>query len=136
MTATLSIHLNLPAEFYARIQEAASRSDQPVEAVLVESIGLLFGAPSVDWDHLAVTLETLADAQLWALVYRRMIWTSAVRLRDLTALGQQAPLSEEEQVELAALIDEADRMALLRSHALLVLQRRGHNVQAPLQRGA
>jgi hypothetical protein len=136
MAATLSIHLDVPADLYARIQEAASRSDQPVEAVLVESIGLLFGAPSIDWDHLATTVETLTDAQLWALVYRRMAWVSAGRLRDLTGRGRQAPLSEEEQVELDALIDEADRMTLLRSHALLILQQRGHNVQDRLRREA
>ena len=136
MAATLSIHLNVPADLYARIQEAATRSDQPVEAVLVESIGLLFGAPSIDWDHLATTLETLTDEQLWALVYRRMAWVAAGRLRDLTGRGRQAPLSEEEQVELDALIDEADRMTLLRSHALLMLQQRGHNVQDRLRREA
>lgn len=136
MAATLSIHLNVPADLYARIQEAATRSDQPVEAVLVESIGLLFGAPSIDWDHLATTLETLTDEQLWALVYRRMAWVAAGRLRDLTGRGRQVSLSEEEQVELDALIDEADRMTLLRSHALLMLQQRGHNVQDRLRREA
>jgi hypothetical protein len=136
MAASLPIHLNLPADLYARIQEEAAHSDQPVEAVLIESLALLFGVPPVDWDHLTATLETLSDVQLWAVVYRRLAATAAGRLRDLTARGQQAPLSAEEQAELAALIDEVDRMTLLRSHALLVLQQRGHKVREQLQRGA
>lgn len=123
-------------DLYERIQEAATRSDQPVESVLIESLALLFGAPSVDWEHLLATLEALPDAQLWALVYRRVAWTAGGRLRELTARGKKAPLSGEEQAELAALIDEADRMMLIRSQALLILQQRGHNVQDQLQLGA
>ncbi len=135
-TILLPIQLNLPADLYERIQEAAIRSDQPVESVLVESLTLLFGLPSVDWDHLTATLETLPDAQLWALVYRELTWGAGGRLRDLTTRGKQRPLSNEEQAELDGLIDEADRIMLLRSHALLVLQQRGHSVQDLLQRGA
>jgi len=136
LAATLPIQLSLPADLYERIQEAAARSDRPVESVLVESLGLLFGVPSADRDHLAAALEALSDAQLWALVYRRMAWIAGGRLRDLTARGKAVALSDEEQAELAALIDEADRMMLLRSQALLVLQQRGHNVQDQLRPGA
>lgn len=136
MSATLPVQLNLPADLYERIREAATRSGRPVEAVLIESLALLFDTPSIDWDHLTATLETLSDAQLWALVYRRLAWTAGGRLRDLTARGKQAPLSDEEQAELAALIDEADRMTLLRSQALFILQQRGHKVQDQVpQRG-
>jgi len=63
-------------------------------------------------------------------------WIAGGRLRDLTARGKQESLSEEEQAEIAGLIDEADRMMLLRSQALLVLQQRGHSVQDQLQLGA
>jgi len=77
------------------------------------------GAPSVDWDHPAATLEALPDAQLWVLLNRRLAWPASDRLHELRARGKGAPLSDEEQVELAALIDEADRMTRLRSRALL-----------------
>lgn len=136
MAATLPIQLNLPDDLYARIQEAAADSDRPVETVLVESLALLFGTSPVNWDHPAETLETLTDAQLWALVYRRIAWTAGARLRELTARGKQTSLSEQEQAELATLIDEADRLMLLRSRALLVLHQRGHSVEDQLQPGA
>ena len=106
MASTLPIQLNLPADLYARIAEVAARVERPVEAVLIDSLALLFNAPIVDWEHLATTLDTLSDAELWALVYRRIAWTAAGRLHDLTTRGKQAPLSAEEQDELAALVDE------------------------------
>lgn len=136
MAAPLPIQLNLPADLYARIQEAAARSERPMETVLVDSLALLFDAPAADWERLAATLDTLNDAQLWALVHRRVAWTAAGRLRDLTARGKQAELSDEERDEIVALVDEADRMTLLRSQALRLLQQRGHDVRGYLQRGA
>lgn len=59
MAATLPIQLNLPADLYARIQEAAARSDQPIESVLVESLALLFGTSPVD--HPLTECGTLPD---------------------------------------------------------------------------
>lgn len=136
MATTPRIHLDLPPALYTRIQDAAARSGRPVEDVLVESLDLLFGASSVDWDHLAATLEVLSDAELWALVHRRMTWIESARLRELTVQGQGAPLSNQEQRELAALIDTADHWTLLRSRALLTLQQRGHTIQDHLRLGA
>jgi len=119
VTSTPSIQIELPADLYERIHAVAVHSDRPVESALVESLALLLGAPSVDWDHPAATLEALPDAQLWVLLNRRLAWPASDRLHELTARGKGAPLSDEEQVELAALIDEADRMTRLRSRALL-----------------
>ena len=136
MAATHSIRVDLPAELYQQVLEAAARSDQSVETVLVGSLALLFGNPPGGWDHLEAILESLPDEQLWALVYRRLIWPEGARLRELTARGKQAPLTEMEQAELDALIDEADRYALLRSRALLLLKGRGHDIEARLQLGA
>ena len=136
MATGLSIQIHLPDDLYERIRDTAARHDQPIETVLVDSLALLFGTAPVDWDHLAATLEALSDAQLWALVYRRLAWASASRLRELTARSKQALLSPEEESEIAALIDEADRLTVLRSRALLVLQARGQPVRDYLQLGA
>jgi hypothetical protein len=136
MAATHSIRVDLPDDLYRQVREAAARSDQPVEAVLLGSLELLFGDPPGGWDQLEASLESLPDEQLWALVYRRMAWPDGARLRELTARGQRAPLAEAEQAELASLIDESDRYALLRSRALLLLKGRGHDVEARLKLGA
>ncbi|MGH2410281.1 MAG: hypothetical protein ACRDGS_07940, partial [Chloroflexota bacterium] len=131
-----SLHVELPAELFERIREAAARGDQPLESVLVDTLALLFGAPQADWEQRTAALDTLPDAQLWAVVYRRVAWPEGARLRELTARGQQAALSDEEQAELAALIDETDRLTVLRSRALLVLRQRGHDIRKQLKLGA
>jgi hypothetical protein len=135
MAGTHSIRVDLPAELFEQIREAATRSDQPMESVLIDSLALVFGTPRSGWEPPTETLEALPDAQLWALVYRGMAWQEGARLRELTARGKQAVLSSEEQAELAALIDEADRLMLLRSRALLALRQRGHNIEKLLQPG-
>jgi len=134
MPHPLSLHL--PDALYERIQDVAAYSDRPVEAVLVESLMLLFGPPPVDLDQLGTTMENLSDGRLWALVYRRLSWVERERLRDLSVQGKQAPLAPEEQVELDGLIDESDRVMLLRSHALLVLRQRGRHIGDHLHVGA
>lgn len=136
MAATLPIHLDLPAELYARIEEAAARGNQPIESILVESLTLLFGTMPASPDHLREMLETLTDTQLWALVYRQSVWSAHNRLQELRERARATPLSDVEQAELAALIDEADRQMLLRSQALYLLQQRGHRVRDLIQRGA
>lgn len=136
MAATHSIRVELPDELYEHVREAATRSDQSVETVLVGTLTLLFGDLPGGWDHLEATLDSLPDEQLWALVYRRLAWPAIAQLRQLTAHGKQAPLTEAEQAELDTLIDETDRYALLRSRVLLLLKQRGHNVEARLKLGA
>jgi hypothetical protein len=136
MTSTHSIRVELPSELFEQLQQAADRSDQPIEAVLVDSLAMLFGTPRADWEQLAGTLETLTDAQLLALVYRRITWPEGARLRELSERGKHTALSDDEQTELAALIDEADRLMLLRSRALLLLRQRGHESAKLLTLGA
>ena len=134
--STQSINLELPVELIERLNEAAAQSDRSLEVVLVENLALLFGTPQADRGALPDALETLPDAHLWALVYRRIAWPRGARLRELAESGRQGPLSDEAQTELAALIDEADELTLLRSRALLVLRQRGHDLRAQFQLGA
>jgi hypothetical protein len=136
MATTHSVQVDLPADLYKQIREAAARDNQTVETMLVESLALLFGAPPSGWKELAASLETLPDEELWALVYRRLAWPGGARLRELTAYGKQAPLTATEQAELEALIEEADRYMLLRSRAALLLKERGYDVEGRLQLGA
>ena len=136
MAATRPIQLDLPAALYERIAEAAARADRQVDDILVDTLALLFDAPALNWERLATTMDALSDAELWALAYRRAAWTTTTRLHDLTAHGQSAQLSPAEQRELDDLTDEIDRIMVLRSSALLVLQRRGHDIRNYLPLGA
>ena len=136
MAATAHLQIDLPSDLYARLQEAAARSGRSPEAVLVESLDLLFGEPPRDWMDVEMHVDRLSDAQLWALVYRRLPWLASARLRELTQQGQQSVLTAAEQAELARLIDEADHLTLLRSRAAAALQERGYDVRGPLRLAA
>jgi hypothetical protein len=77
-------------------------------------------------------LESLPDDELWAIVRRPFSSTQDERLRELTARGKNGTLSDDEQIEIEQLVDAVDRYVLLRSQALLLLEGRGHNVEAKL----
>jgi hypothetical protein len=106
-----------------------------LETVLVESLSTLFTPPPAS-ANIATLLAALPDypnVQLWAVVYRRLPWTQSLRLRELSAKGQQGALTHTEQAELEQLLEWVDRDMLLRSEALLLLKQRGQDVDAYLK---
>ncbi|MBA3873101.1 MAG: hypothetical protein H0X30_28540 [Anaerolineae bacterium] len=124
------ILLQLPDEIYERLREIADDSQRPVESVLIDSLTLLFGnLPTINPQQLV----TFSDEQLWALVHRLIAWRQDARLSELTRLSQQGSLSAADQSELESLIDTYDQYVLLRSKALLLLKKRGYNVEQHLK---
>jgi predicted transcriptional regulator len=135
MAATQSVSVDLPEDLYARIRDIAERNERSVEAVLRESLEVLFRADAVTVANQLAQLDTYRDDQLWAVVYQRMAWPQRERLRDLSASGKHGSLSATEHDELALLVDQADTYTLLRSHALQLLKQRGHDVERYLNLG-
>jgi len=127
------IQVELPLGLYERLQTAALESDRSVEAVLIDSLALLFGESPLDPENVFALLESYPDEQLWAIVHRQLAPAHQGRLHELIARGKNRPLAGEEQTELDSLIGIVDRYALLRSRALLLLKQRGHNVEKYLQ---
>jgi len=130
-----TVELELPTEIYERAQQIARDSQRSVESVLLDGLTLLFGqlpGASLSLDALA----SYEDEQLWALVHQRLAWPQDTRLRELIALGRQGQLHADEKAEMERLLDLVDHQMLLRSEALLLLKRRGHDVEARLKLGA
>jgi len=71
-----SITLDLPEDLYERVRQVAEQSQRSLEHVLVESIRLLFVLPptSTDVASILAAMPSYADAQLWAMVYQRLVW--------------------------------------------------------------
>lgn len=136
MVSTQSISVNVSEELYERIRDIAERNDRSVEAVLRESLEVMFGAESEEIANQVPRLEDYRDDQLWAVVYQRMAWPQRERLRELVVRGKQGELISAEQAELEALLDRADHYTLLRSQALHLLKQRGHDVDRYLKPGA
>ncbi len=129
-----NIQLKLPAEILARAVQIADDSERTVEAVLVDGLSLLFGDLSNDNISLE-QLKKFSDEQLWAVVHQRLAWPQDTRLRELAALGDHGKITIDELEEMDALIAVVDRQMLLRSEALLLLKRRGHDIGKYLQAG-
>lgn len=136
MVSTQSVSVDLPEELYERIREVAERNERSVEAVLRESLEVMFGSESEEPTNQAPHLETYRDDQLWAVVYQRIAWPQRERLRDLMTRGKQGDLTAAEQTELEALLDRADHFTVLRSQALRLLKQRGHDIDRYLKPGA
>jgi hypothetical protein len=124
-----SVVVNLTPELYERIHRTAQDTSRSLETILVESLALLFGDLDADVEQLIPVLDTLPNEQLWAIVQRRLTWPDSVKLQELMAASKAGELSPSDMVVLDNLLDQVDRYTLLRSHALLLLQKRGQNVE-------
>lgn len=127
-----SVTLQIPAELYTAIQQAAEAAARPMETVLLESLEALF-QPILDYQDENLSdqyawLGNASDAQLWAVVYRHLPWAASLRLHELNARAKANALSDAEADELQTLLEQVDRAMLLRSEALLLLKQRGYNL--------
>jgi hypothetical protein len=133
--ATHIVALEVSDEMYARVQQIAAERQRSVEAILQETLDLLF-SPSTAPLPTVETLQTYSDAQLWAVVHRRLLWADEMRLHEWMNRSKQSPLSAAETQILAHLVAQVDQTMVLRSQALTLLQQRGQDVATYLQLGA
>ncbi len=127
------ITLQIPDDLYERVEQAARASQRSPETVLLESIDVLFGTSSDDLEQTLAAMSAYSEAQLWAVVYRRLPWTQSLRLHELSAKAKLIKLTSAEQSELDNLLNQVDQAMLLRSEALLLLQQRGVDIQRYLK---
>ncbi|MCY4072172.1 MAG: hypothetical protein OXG60_12815 [Chloroflexi bacterium] len=119
--------LQVPAAIFERAEAIARESDRSAESVMLDGLSLLFGAlPDMELEPEA--LKDFEDEQLWALVHRRLTPKQDARLRDLLDLGNQGGINSQDEGELAQLVAMVDQQMVLRSKALVLLQRRGHDI--------
>jgi len=122
-----TVELRVPAAIYERAEAIASDSGRSAESVIVDGLSLLFGELS-GMELEPEALKDIADEQLWALVHRRLTPKQDARLRDLLDLGNQGRIRSQDEAELAQLAAMVDQQMVLRSKALVLLQRRGHDI--------
>ena len=122
-----TIELELSATVEDQVRVIAAGENCSVEAILQEGLALLFGNDPIA-EHQLDRLDDCSDAQLWALVYRRLTAAQDSRMRKLLDRGSQGLLTAQEQDELRHHVDQVERQMLLRSRALALLKERGHNI--------
>ncbi|MGE0827626.1 MAG: hypothetical protein AB7G75_33000 [Candidatus Binatia bacterium] len=126
------LHLELPEKIYRRLQRVAEVTNQPLEAVVTQTIcGNL--PPSLDdlnpeWREIVADLSSLSDDALWAITQEALPASQWRRHQRLLRKGQEGTLTEAEQTELTKLRTATDHYVTRRSYALALLKWRGHTL--------
>jgi predicted transcriptional regulator len=116
--AVHAITLELPDEVYQRAQRVAQATRRPLEEVVIEWI-----RPPL---HVKLPeLERLSDDELLQAARATLPPEHAHRLQELLAVQQQRSLSEDEQQEAVALVEQEDFITLRKARALFLLKQRG-----------
>ncbi len=127
-----TVTVKLPQVLYRRLERTAQTTNQPLDAVLLQTIRGNIppspdDAPVEMRDELSLLIK-LSDDDLWAVASSPLApkaWRRHKRLLQKNAAGT---LSEREQHELEHLRAETDRHVLRKSFALALLKWRGHTL--------
>ena len=129
-----TITLHLSNDVYRRIQRAAQLLKQPLETLLVNTVRTALPL-AADLPVESVTdltgLSLLNDAGLWQ---KANVTLTAEQQSQLTGYLEKKdiqPLTQAEQQAFASLLDEYDRIVLLRSQAAVLLKQRGYDISPP-----
>ncbi len=116
--AVHAVTLELPDEVYQRARRVAQTTRRPLEEVVFEWI-----RPPVQV-HLP-ELEHLPNDELLRAARATLPPQHAHRLQDLLAVQQQRSLSEDEQQEAVALVEQEDFVTPRKARALFLIKQRG-----------
>lgn len=123
------VKLKIPGDIAVLARRIAEHENCSLESVLEDGLAMLF-SESWDGEPFLDRLAYFSDEQLWNIVHLRLTFAQDRRIRHLMERGGEDTLSSAEESELESLLRLVDRQTVLRSHALVQLQERGH---APLQ---
>lgn len=131
--AQQTVMVTLPDDVYQILKARAERAQRSVEDELVTlAVAALEDEPiSVDIQEAVASLDDLDDAALWQAAESRLSPTDSAAVENLHLKRQRTGLSDVEKQRLASLMHLYEKALLIRSHALLLLKQRGHDI-APL----
>lgn len=118
--AVHAITLELPDAVYQQAQRAAQATRRPLEEIVIEWI-----RPPVQGT--LPELERLPDDELLLAARSALPSDHAQRLQELLTIQQQRSLSEDEQQEAVALVEQEDLITLHKARAFFLLKRGERN---------
>lgn len=130
-----TITLELPEELYRSARQIAEATKRPIEEIVQES--LTHTLPPLDdvepgEAELLAKLSTLDDSNLWEEVNKNLPVDDQAEFQALLDKQNAGLLTKNEMVRLQALMDDYGRLLVHKSHAYLLLARRGY--QVPVQK--
>jgi hypothetical protein len=128
---TQTITLELPEELYQSADQLARVTKRPLAELVANSLAHtlppLDDVPAEEAESLA-SLSLLDDVGLWEVAAVVMSAEQQVEMHRLLDEQSNGELNEEEGAQLKKLMDEYGCLLVRKSHAWLLLARRGYNV--------
>jgi len=120
------VELKITSDIEEMARRISEQENCSLESVLEDGLALLY-SETWDGEQFLDRLANFSDEQLWNLVHLRLTFTQDRRIRNLMERGGEGRLSQADESELEHLLRLVDRHTVLRSHALVQLQERGHD---------
>ena len=136
MTTTQDITISLPDVLYRKLKARAEQTQRSVEAEALDA--LVASVPvvdelSVDLEDALAQLALLDDQALWRAARTTFAADAARQLEELHLKRQREGLAEHEAQAAAALVQQYERVMLVRAQAAALLKQRGHDVASLLR---
>ena len=129
-----TITLHISDDVYLRIQHTAQLLKQPLETLLVNTVRTALPlADDLPGDVVAdlTNLPLLNDSALWRMANATLASEQQSQLELYLEKKNIQPLTLSEKQALESLLDEYDRIVLIRSQAAVLLKQRGYDVSPP-----
>ncbi|MBS1249586.1 MAG: hypothetical protein MAG431_01166 [Chloroflexi bacterium] len=127
-----SITVKLPESLYLRLEQTAQATRQSLQETTLHALQV--GSPPT-WETAPAefqadlaALDRMDDASLWRIARTQADSTQTDRYQSLLDKHTNQTLSTQEQKELKQLRADFDRQMLLKAHAAVLLQWRGHQI--------
>jgi len=134
--ATQTITLELPESIYRTARQIAEATNRPIEEIMQESLSHALPPlddMEADEGHVLANMSTLDDIALWKVADEALSSEEQTQLQILLDRQSAGELSETESVQLQQLMDGYGRLLVRKSHAWLLLARRGYRVPVQTQ---
>jgi plasmid stability protein len=129
------VTLHLPGPLYERFKQRADQARHSVEDELLEVLATAVPVEDELPPDLAEAVSSLAvldDESLWQAARTRVPEEAAERLEQLHFKRQREGLTAGETDEAAVLLQQQERVMLVRARAAGLLHQRGHDVSTLL----
>lgn len=126
-----TVTLTVPSVLYEHLQQRAEQRQHSIEDEVVLTLAATIpdsDLPPADLEATLATFTGLDDDTLWQLARSRVAEEDSARLDELGDQRQRAGLTRDELREAEELVQQHDRVMVVRAEAAAVLKQRGHDV--------
>jgi plasmid stability protein len=125
-----TLTVTLPAGLYDELKHRAALTQRSIEDELVRTLGEALASSTgvTEIESTVASLAAMDDAALWRLADSRVTSEDSSRLEELADKRQRVGLDAVEMREAQNLVEQHDRVLVIRAEAAALLRQRGHDM--------